>query len=512
MTQLCITVRWLDDRYHGKVNREGPAEWPPSPYRLFQALLAGIARGGALDSDEGRSLRWLQSLAPPVIIAPRTKTLSEFTRYVPNNDGDKKFNRQQRLTDKLVCPTLMLDDPEIHYLWTIDAKDVGLAKSACQTSNHLTCLGWGIDIAFANGRVLEEDDVSFRNGIRWHPRDRVTRDNGMLRIPVSFDSTHSTWSDLQRVFKSNRDRVEHGHPLNPALKPTVFDSVFYESSERPLGRPYSVFELREDKGDFSRTSQRRLMHVAGMTRHAAIEAMRGSPPLDIADPEDWVDNYVAGHAKKGNGPHKQFSYVPLPSIGMKHTDPSIRRVMVIAPLGDDRWLQHLTQRLSGQQLKPKRGNEFKGVSPTLIHVKRDNVARFYTRPSNIWASVTPVILPGHDDHKSSKTIKPIEKALRQSGVEQPCTFEWGATSWWPQSLSAHKYDHNKRPVGYFRPKHLLSQTAVHLKLKFDDELQIPGPLTIGAGRHCGFGLMAGLKADDGLGIPERNAVSSLTIR
>jgi CRISPR-associated protein Csb2 len=36
----------------------------------------------------------------------------------------------------------------------------------------------------------------------------------------------------------------------------------------------------------------------------------------------------------------------------------------------------------------------------------------------------------------------------------------------------------------------MSQTAVHLTLRFNDNLQVPGPLAIGAGRHCGFGLMA----------------------
>jgi CRISPR-associated protein Csb2 len=41
-----------------------------------------------------------------------------------------------------------------------------------------------------------------------------------------------------------------------------------------------------------------------------------------------------------------------------------------------------------------------------------------------------------------------------------------------------------------RPGHLLELSAVHLRLAF--EQPVPGPLTIGAGRHCGFGLMVGL--------------------
>lgn len=179
---------------------------------------------------------------------------------------------------------------------------------------------------------------------------------------------------------------------------------------------------------------------------------------------------------------------------MAHTDPAVRRVMIAAPQGDARLLKHLAKRLAGQQLKPERDDEFgKQDPPTLVQIKQpasDTVVLRYTKPSNTWASVTPVILPGHNDHKAAKTIKLIEKALRQSDIEQPCTFEWRAVSWWPKSLSAHKYDRNKKPTGYFRPSHLLSQTAVHLKLQFNEDLHVPGPLVIGAGRHCGLGLMA----------------------
>jgi CRISPR-associated protein Csb2 len=57
-------------------------------------------------------------------------------------------------------------------------------------------------------------------------------------------------------------------------------------------------------------------------------------------------------------------------------------------------------------------------------------------------------------------------------------------------LSAHKYDRKRQPTGYIRPDHLLTQTAVHLTLQFNDELEVPGPLMIGAGRHCGLGVMA----------------------
>lgn len=488
MTHLLITIHWLDDRYHGLLDREGPPEWPPSPYRLFQALVAGVARRGELEAEPGGTLEWLERLSPPMIIAPRSCPGQVVTHFVPNNDGDKKPDRQNRLTGKTFRPTIMLDPPDIHYLWEIPSDQVSEAKAVCKAARYLTCLGWGIDMAYADGQLIDSDQISRLPGVRWYPRMNVMRDDGLLRVPAFGRETHdSSLCDLKRAHQSALARIEHGKPLNTVEKPTVFDRVFYESKERLLQRPYVVFELRRDDGAFLSYPQDRLIHIAGMVRHLAIEAMRNSPPEGVDN--DWVKTYVAGHARTDAAEHRQFSYLPMPSIGHAHTDPSVRRVMIAAPPGDDRLLQHLAMQLKGQQLKPTPETKL-DHPPTLVYVRGDKVARFYTQPANAWASVTPVILPGHDDHKPDKTRKLIEKALAQSGIQQQCEFEWGAFSQFPQSSSAHKYGRDKRPAGYIRPDHLLTQTAVHLKLRFNDGLEVPGPLAIGAGRHCGLGVLA----------------------
>ena len=41
-------------------------------------------------------------------------------------------------------------------------------------------------------------------------------------------------------------------------------------------------------------------------------------------------------------------------------------------------------------------------------------------------------------------------------------------------------------------EHLLSKTAVHMNLRFDEGVKVTGPHAIGAGRHCGFGLFASI--------------------
>jgi len=488
MTRLLITVHWLDDRYHGLLDRQGPPEWPPSPYRLFQALVAGVARRGELETEPGKALDWLQTLKPPMIIAPRSRPGQVVTRFVPNNDGDKKPDRQGRLTGKTSRPTLMLDPPDIHYLWEIDQEQVSQAAGVCRIARYLTCLGWGIDMAYADGQLIEDHQIAELPGVRWYPRKNVLRDDGLLRVPTfGSEVGGNSLSDLKSAHLSALNRIDHGKPLNTVKKPAVFDRVFYESKERLLQRPYVVFELRQDDESRFAYPQDKLIHIAGMVRHLAIAAMKKAPPDGLSD--EWVETYVAGHAKAGGVDHRQFSYLPLPSIGHQHADQKVRRVMISAPPGDDRWLHHLARRLNGQQLKPTAQTKL-DHPPTLVRIYQDKVVPFYVQSATVWASVTPVILPGYDDHNADKTSKLIEKALAQSGIEQQCEFEWSAFSQFPMSLSAHKYRRDKRPTGYIRPNHLVSQTAVHLKLCFSNGLEVPGPMAIGAGRHCGFGVFA----------------------
>ncbi|MBX3364025.1 MAG: type I-U CRISPR-associated protein Cas5/Cas6 [Phycisphaeraceae bacterium] len=502
MTVLLVTVRFLDDRYHGLLARGGPPEWPPSPFRLFCALVAGVARRGELDAAPGRALSWLQSLQPPVIVAPKSRTGRVITRFVPNNDGDEKPDRQERLTGKPTIPTLMRfgadAKPEVHYLWDIhDQPEVPFA-GLCEAARSLTTLGWGIDMAFADARLIDHAKAESLGGVRWLPKPGVWRNAGMLRVPaVDCEHGECTLSNLRHCHQTAVNRIEHGQPLHSVEEPRVFDRVFYASSERPISRPYRLFELRTSDGERYRHPPSRLMHLAGMVRHLAIEQMKRFPSSLVADGfddhDDWVQRYIAGHARNDGTPHRQLSYLPLPSIGHEHTDPGVRRVMIAGPVGDDVLLAYVARRLAGQTLRPRQGNEFDGREPPMlvpIPCSGDGVTRCYTEPSDEWHSFTPVVLPGHDDHKMGKRRALIERTLAQSGVDHPCEFEWSPISRFPKAYSAYKYDRAKRPVGFLRPAHLLSQTAVHLTIRFNDGLLVPGPLAIGAGRHCGLGLFA----------------------
>jgi CRISPR-associated protein Csb2 len=421
------------------------------------------------------------------------------TRFVPNNDGDKVLDRQSRLTGKTCWPTIMFDTPEIHYLWPV-GEECSRVPSLIAASRCLVCLGWGIDMAYGNCQLLDEEQSKKLTGIRWFPRPGTLRDYGLLRVPKQ-----GSMADLRRAHRSVLARIEQDESLlRTVYKPQVFDRVFYSSIERPLGRPAVVFALRTSGDDPYPYPHAKLMHLAGMTRHVAIEAMTDYPPDGLEDAAAWVESFVAGHRPAGNDNHERFSYVPLPSIGHKHADAIIRRMMIAAPFGYERHLNHLVDQLQGIQLQPEDGRD----GPVLERLERprtDAVAHRYLQPSSVWASVTPVILSGHDDCKPAKTIKLIERALRQSGIDQPCQFTWGALPNFSNCLTAYKYDREKRHIGYYRPQHLEGLTAVHIRVAFDHP--IPGPLYVGAGRHYGFGVLASVSRSTSQSAPVMPDVS-----
>ena len=495
MSYLCLTVRFLQPYYHGRCDGAEP-EWPPSPLRLFQSLTAAASRRWREDlfrDHAAPALHWLERQPPPAILAANVRQAeSKYRLYVPDNTGDLAAGawsrgdttRIIRRTEKDVCPMHLPDFAEVHYLYSLADRACPHREVLCAAARSITHVGWGVDMVAGNAAVKTQEQVAELGGDVWRPASDAA--GTALRIPT--DGTLDALIGRHHAFLTRISRDAKGHEsFHPVPPLSAFHVVGYRRSTDPVARPHVVFELRNDDGSFFRHPQRRLIHIAGMVRHLAIESMKLSPPDDVDD--DWVKTYVAGHARPGSSEHRQFSYLPLPSIGHPHIDPSVRRVMIVAPVGDDHLLRHLAIRLAGQQLRPTPETKL-DHPPTLVRVRKDNVARLYTESANAWASVTPVILPGHDDHKPAKTRRLIEKALAQSGIDQPCEFDWSAFSQFPKSLSAHKYDRDKRPTGYIRPDYLLSQTAVHLKLRFHDGLKLPGPLAIGAGRHCGLGVLA----------------------
>ena len=118
---LLISVRLHEGRYHGVGDN------PPSPARLFQALIAAAGIGGPLRDKEKRALRWLEELDPPLIASPIMKPGQQFKNYMPNNDLDAKGGDRRRIggirVDKDIWPLLFDAEVPFLYAWTFEASE-----------------------------------------------------------------------------------------------------------------------------------------------------------------------------------------------------------------------------------------------------------------------------------------------------------------------------------------------------------------------------------------------------
>ncbi|MEX0641972.1 MAG: type I-U CRISPR-associated protein Csb2, partial [Pirellulales bacterium] len=383
MSYLCFTIRFLQPYYHGRCDGAEP-EWPPSPLRLFQALVAAASqrwRDDRFYGDAATALRWLEEQPTPVIVAANGRRAeSKYRLYVPDNTGDLAAGTWTRgdttkiikRTEKDIRPIQLPDFGEAHYLFPLTNGVCPHLEILCDSSRSITHLGWGVDMVAGNATVRTDMEMADLQGDVWRPALSVT--DTELRTPIG--GTLHALIIKHQAFLDRISRDARGNEsFNPVPPLTAFRVVGYRRPNDPVRCPSVVFALRGDDGSFFGYPQDKLIHIAGMVRHLAMEAMTKSRPESVAD--DWVERYVAGHARSNVAEHRQLSYLPLPSIGHRHTDQAVRRVMIVAPMGDDQLLSHLARMLAGQQLKPTAQTKL-AHPPTLVRVREDTVARCYT--------------------------------------------------------------------------------------------------------------------------------------
>ncbi|GIU81982.1 MAG: type I-U CRISPR-associated protein Cas5/Cas6 [Acidobacteria bacterium] len=477
---FCISVTFLNDLFHGKLSDEEP-EWPPSPWRLFQALVAGTLTGcrkNGWPDKRADALRWLERKQPPQIIAPEVIKSTPYALFVPNNDSDKEFEREKRLTSKLVRPHRMVKGQTVHYIWELSGEELASNREyvdvLIQVARHIIALGWGIDQVACSGCVLDEENAILKEGILWTPHTGIQISQKMRRVPIegSLDDLLDCYGKFcQSVRKFYLSRKE----------PTAFQEVAYLTIRDNLPRAYVYFELRSNDGSrFTVFRQVDTVKVAAMVRHLACEEAK----RDSHQFPGGADRYVAGHANNGGDNFPRFSYLPLPTVGHPNADGMIRRVVIAEPIGGNGGhAQWAKRRLHARSLVEKGTNKKLAI---LYSAENNRVLQQYLGPSRHWSSVTPVILPGFDDGKYGKAERLLLKAIKQVGLhlEKIEDFFLRKAPFWPGS---------QHPCQYYRPDYLCNYSAWHVYLRFKDELH--GPLALGPGRHCGLGLFTSENLD-----------------
>jgi CRISPR-associated protein Csb2 len=493
---LLIEVRWPDGRFHGV--REGDArgrgaepmivEWPPSPFRLFQALIAGAYGGRWATEDRAEKdavFRWLECLNAPRIWAPPLKTLRPVTYYVPNNDLDAKGGDPAQVasvrTAKTRRPGLFDADRPAAYLWTFDGDDQ-LANRLTEMAGRLHALGHGVDAAFAQAEVLDLAHAEARllalGGAPHKP--------AMAAAPGAVGSpcpTRGSFESLRRrheAFTGRFERVGAGRKATLRFRQPPKPHVRAVAYDRTASR--LLFELRPSEGS-ARFRSWPLIEAAALTIAVRDQLARA---LEQAWPEE-VNRLVIGLGAGSADAAIRLCIVPLPSIGMRHTDPAIRRVLVEAPPDHPIPLFDIEWALAGRELADVHG-EPTGVilTPTTdtSMLERFGVNR-QPGSARVWRTVTPAVLP-HErhpggvarSHAEARLAGSIAQALRHAGVAASVTTVRVQRE--PFDLQGARADH-------FAPGRFDARDLRHVELTLSRP--VVGPMVIGDGRFLGLGVM-----------------------
>lgn len=470
-----ISVHFLQPYSHGR-DEAGAPEWPPSPLRLFQALVAS-AVGREVDpdrrSDAIEALQWLERLTPPEIVAPRAdRTPIGYRAYVPNNAGDltargwsrRKDSPMPKRVTKDVRP-VRLEGDSVHFEYLSEEPLGSRFEILRRAARSMTHLGWGIDMVAGDAR----DELSPVEGERWIPGRRSGR---FLRAPVS-----GTFDALEVKHAQFLARLD-GETLRPVSPLATFASVAYGREADREVAAWAAFRLVDPITDdrLALDPVGRTRDVAAWVRHLVSTVTADG---DFAD----ASSFVHGHARPGDtgeGSLSRLSYLPLPTVNWKlRRTEAIARVLIMAPTLERARLEWIAARIAGEELVW----EDEPVAALEPLTSDDYVLRQYVGASARWSTVTPVVLPGHDDRSPAKQERLLLKAFRQAGFDDETLGAIRDLEWQPSGFRS-----GTGLAGRYRLPDKVHGPAFHVRIQFDRE--ITGPLAIGSGRHRGLGTFA----------------------
>jgi len=494
---LSIRVQFLAG-YSGR-------EWPPSPARLFKALVSAARSGWAVSKREAidGALRELEGRVPIIAAPEAILRMPGQRRFVPNNS--KNWPTQRKLN-----PVKGIDlEPEPILRWDLDAPAIiwyqwpdapsELANTVRELARHTWSVGKGEDFALVD--ALEAPPPSVL--IRWSEATCQDGAGAWLEVPEP-----GCLDVCDAIFQ----RSAH----DPPLAASGTRSVRYASNGKiEISLPVGVLALWS-RGKRRSWDARLLRQVVGPIRNLLDEVrseivdVLASDPAERARLDALAQRVLLGHDERGDPvrePH--LAILPVPSVLGPYPDGRIRRVALVGfGCGQDATRRAIFELacilLHGRELL----DNGCGTGVRLDVEPEGQWLKAVTGSSRTWVSVTPVIQAakeltsaewgrlralrraapesGEDltrleqrlqDRRLELVIRSLRQALGVSGA-QPISVEVMPGGPIAGVHVARQY----RVDGYLAETHRL-----HLRVTFDRP--VAGPIAVGRGRHVGFGLL-----------------------
>lgn len=523
---LTLRIELLTGCYvASKYNDRTRPEWPPHPARVFSALVAAH-HGCCSNHLTGDALRWLEQQPPPALAFSAAHPRDVKTHFVPVNDvaindvaivarawqkvydaslsdtqREKAWDKllaayekegqvlsglpknaiergryalpESRLRQPRVFPSVAPEDPVVWLVWPRDPPPV-VADALQRLAFQLGRLGHSSSLVAA----------SFSTGAQ--PQSRAP---SLVPHPDG-DRT------LRWVSGGQLSALENLHERAPYAEQRVM--------------PYSVARYRIPAGPMAVVPESRFEANMIVLRRAegarlsilaserVSSAVRKAVMSHAADP---IPPVISGHASDGS-PIEQdhLAVVPLSFVDHPHATGDLLGVALVLPVetsdADRASLYRAVAAWESEGAELKLGRlgawrlERCVDTPALTGLQDTT----WTRPSAVWASVSPVVLDRHpgdiharrsDRRRASlaRAVKTVGDACERIGLPRPLSVEFSPAPF--VNGAAVASEHRRRQM---RKDH---RPYTHILLRFP--VAVRGPVLLGAQRYRGLGLCCPVK-------------------
>jgi CRISPR-associated protein Csb2 len=287
--------------YHGE-------EYPPSPYRLFQALVASLYDRRYLAAKE-TVLRWIEGLPAPIISAslagPRRP--SGRINFQPDNDDrllpDKMGVIHVRNGGQGFDHYTLPSEAEVVYTWE-ESGECPEPEALFRLAASVVYLGRSEDLVL----VSADPEVT---AIPVRLRSFYPGEKGALKLRVPRPG-------FLRECKNRYPRQHADFIPNHRL----VENVPYGLRRAQKTAPIAVFDVYRANGEYLDFAPYQLRQLSGMVRGTMLNT---ASALSL-DPKR-VERLVAGHHSNG---FQHFAVVPIPSMDEGwNADGRLRKVALI---------------------------------------------------------------------------------------------------------------------------------------------------------------------------------------
>ena len=471
---LSIDIEYLSGVcYAAEMDDDSAAEWPPSPDRLFSALVDSMA--SRRDGRGADALRWLEKQGPPEVSCPPHSIRSRLEFWVPVQDrkgGGRYLNgagpgmapvaRKPRW-----FPAVVLPDGErtVTMSWE--------SEPSTDIVNELADLAAGVP-RLGHSASLVRIAVGTAKGPQG--RTRFVPDlNGVLAIRCPRRGR------LDYLLDGYRQAEKEGivwHPSPPDDWPRYTRlggglAQRLSPAQSPMGGRWTVLAVAGDA-----PAAESFPAVARAVRSAMVLSAAGLAPEEISGRDD--------RCRPSQRPH--MAIVPMLNVGWRHSDGALIGLATVMPSGtsdaspEAKMLDLAVARLAGAGFHIGLSGGAR-VSFEPADGRLSLQTGRYTKASKDWATATPIAIDRHV-RKGRDPGPGIADSVERLGLPRPSSVKVSRGGMTYGASHAAKWVQHAGRGGLW-----------HATIGFDQE--VLGPVIIGAGRYRGLGLC--LPVEEGAG-------------